>query len=199
MEAALASLAKGETVILQPDSALIAKQSVGGLFTPDYWNYAMFKTISERNHQPVSPGTLGLLMDASHPLFRGFPTEGRSDFQWWPVARFSRPLILDAISQRYRPLIQAIDNVERNHLLGILMEFRVGEGKLLLTTTDLDRISQWPEGKAYKKAILDYSASPHFNPSTSLTPDELVRLLTASTQERDIQGVENITDYKKQD
>lgn len=197
LDAALASLAKGETVILQPDSALIAKQSVGGLFTPDYWNYAMFKTISERNHQPVSPGTLGLLMDAQHPLFRGFPTEERSDYQWWPIARFSRPLILDAISDRYRPLIQVIDNVERNHLLGILMEFRVGEGKLLLTTTNLDHISQWPEGEAYKKALLDYSASPYFNPATSLSPEALVSLLTSAIDECNIQGVENISDYKK--
>jgi hypothetical protein len=157
----------------------------------------MFKTISERNHQPVSPGTLGLLMDAQHPLFRGFPTEGHSDYQWWPIARFSRPLILDAISDRYRPLIQAIDNVERNHLLGILMEFKVGDGKLLLTTTDLDRISQWPEGAAYKKALLDYSASPSFNPIASLSPNELVSLLTSPANERDIQGVENISDYKK--
>jgi hypothetical protein len=87
--------------------------------------------------------------------------------------------------------------VERNHLLGILMEFKVGDGKLLLTTTDLDRISQWPEGAAYKKALLDYSASPSFNPIASLSPNELVSLLTSPANERDIQGVENISDYKK--
>lgn len=197
LDKALDQLAQGKTVILQADSALIARQSVGGLFTPDYWNYAMFRTICLNNRKPVSPGTLGLLMDAQHPLFRAFPTQGHSDYQWWPVARYSRPLILDSLSAGYRPLVQAIDNVERNHLLGILMEFRVGPGKLLLTTTDLDRIAQWPEGQAYRRALLDYSTSRHFNPTTQLTPQALVGLLTVQVQERDIQGVRNITDYKQ--
>lgn len=196
IDQALQLLSAGKDVILQLDSATLAKQSVGGLFTPDYWNFAMFKSISERIKKPVSPGTLGLLMDPAHPLFLGFPTEGRSDWQWWPVAKFSRPLILDKISNNYRPLIQSIDNVERNHLLGILMEFRIGQGKLLLTTTDLKRISEWPEGRAYKKALLDYASSKHFMPQTELSPEELVQLVTSSAQERNIQGVKNISDYK---
>ena len=195
LDKALAALQKGATVIYQPDSALIARKSVGGLFTPDYWNYAMFKTISERQHRPVSPGTLGLLMSPTHPLFRQFPTDGCSDFQWWPVARYSRPLVLDALSDRYRPLVQVIDNVERNHLLGILMEFQVGNGRLLLTTTDLSRISEWPEGKAYIRALKLYAASEAFQPRTTLSPEELRLLLTSESGERNIQGVENITDY----
>lgn len=196
LNAALQALERGETVILQADSTLIGGQSVGGLFTPDYWNYAMFKSISENNKKPVSPGTLGLLMDEHHPAFAAFPTEGRSDWQWWPIARFSRPLILDPLHAGYRPLVQVIDNVERNHRLGILMEWRVGQGKLLLTTTDLDTASQWPEVRAYRNALVEYARSAQFEPKSPITPAQLTGLLTGTVQERDIQGVKNLTDYK---
>ena len=198
-EQAKAVLAKGGKVLLTLDQKEIEQQSVGGLFTPDYWNYAMFKTISENNNRPVSPGTMGMLMDAGHPLFKNFPTDGRSDWQWWCIARNSRPLILNGTPASYLPLVQVIDNVERNHKLGILMEFSMGGGKLLLTTTDLDTIQQYPEGLQYRNAILSYMQSADFNPQETITPQDLETLLHASIQQRDIQGVKNISDYKQQE
>lgn len=192
------ALSEGKTVLLTPDFSSIEKQSIGGLFTPDYWNYAMFKTISENNNRPVSPGSLGMLMDSKHPLFKSFPTEDHTDWQWWCIARNSRPLILNSLSKDYRPLIQTVDNIERNHKLGILMEFRVGNGKLLLSTTDFEAISDYPEGRAYKNAIMKYIGSIGFNPSTSITVEQLRTLLYSETKTKDIQGVKNITDYKKE-
>lgn len=194
---AIKALNMGKTVLLTPNHSSIEKQSVGGLFTPDYWNYAMFKTISENNDKPVSPGTLGMLMDAGHPLFCEFPTEGRSDWQWWSIALNSRPLILNSLSKEYLPIIQTVDNVERNHKLGILMEFKVGKGKLLICTTDLDAISQYPEGKAYSHAVQTYAASKSFVPTYEIGFEELRNLLYSETKIRDIQGVKNITDYKE--
>lgn len=189
------ALAKGKNVLLLPKLRDIAGQSVGGLFTPDYWNYAMFKTISENNNKPVSPGTLGLLTDPTHPIFESFPNEGRTDWQWWSIALNSRPLILDRLDKKYKPLIQSVDNVERNHKLGILMEFKVGKGKLLLCTTDLDAIAKHPEGKAYGHAVKAYAASDEFAPATAITTAELRELLYSNTSAPDIQGVENQTDY----
>ncbi|MCF0199305.1 MAG: glycoside hydrolase [Bacteroidaceae bacterium] len=190
------ALLAGGTVLLCPRHADIEGQSVGGLFTPDYWNYAMFKSISENNRRPVSPGTLGLLMDPEHPLFDSFPTEGRSDWQWWSVALHSRPLVLNALPRDYLPLVQAVDNVERNHKLGILMEFRVGQGRLLLCTTRLDALSAYPEGRAYARALRRYVASHDFQPRHTLSVAQLRSLLYSQTAELHIQGVRNITDYK---
>jgi len=189
------ALAKGKTVILTPSFPSIEKQSIGGLFTPDYWNYAMFKTISENNKKPVSPGSLGMLMDPKLPLFNQFPTDDHTDWQWWCVAKNSRPLILNSLPKDYRPLIQTVDNVERNHKLGILMEFKVGKGKLLISTTDLEAISDYTEGRAFKNAIIDYASSANFNPTSSITLDQLRSLLYSETKIRDIQGVKNLTDY----
>ena len=49
-------LEQGGKVLFVPAPDSIRRQSVGGLFTPDYWNYAMFKTISENAKKEVSPG-----------------------------------------------------------------------------------------------------------------------------------------------
>lgn len=192
------ALAAGRRVLLMPRNDSYEKQSVGGLFTPDYWNYAMFKTISENNDKPVSPGTLGMLMDKEHPLFSKFPTEGRSDWQWWSVALNSRPLILNSLAKDYLPIIQTVDNVERNHKLGILMEFKVGKGRLLISTTDMAAISKYVEGKAYADAVMNYASGEDFNPNTEISIDELRNLLYSETTIRNIQGVENLTNYKKE-
>ena len=40
--------------------------------------------------------------------------------------------VLDALPAGYLPVIQVIDNVERNHKLGLVFEFRVGKAKLVV-------------------------------------------------------------------
>ena len=39
-----------------------------------------------------------------------------------------------------------IDNIERNHKLGLVFEFAVGKGKLLVVMSDLGKASRYPEG-----------------------------------------------------
>lgn len=192
---AVKALRDGRTVLLVVDHKSIENNSVGGLFTPDYWNYAMFKTISENNKKPVSPGTLGMTMDSEHPVFESFPTEGHTDWQWWAVAINSRPLIFNALKD-YTPIVQVVDNIERNHKLGILAEFSVDNGRLVLCTTDLDSILQYPEGRAYADAVRDYAAGD-FSADYSITVEQLRDMLYGKTSGRIIKGVENITDYKK--
>ena len=158
------ALAAGKKVLLMPSDTT---DTVGGLFQTDYWNYRMFKGICESNGKPVSPGTLGILTDPSHPLFREFPTEEHTDWQWFPVLKASRPMILDALAC-YRPIVQVIDNVERNHRLGLVFEFKVGEGKLLVCCLDLESTLDYPEGRQFYKAVLDYMRSDDFQPSVEL-------------------------------
>ena len=163
-KAALKALEAGKKVLLMPaDTA----HTVGGLFQTDYWNYRMFKAICESNGKPVSPGTLGILTDPAHPLFREFPTEEHTDWQWFPVLKASRPMILDALTG-YKPIIQVIDNVERNHRLGLVFEFSVGKGKLLVCCSDLESTLDYPEGRQFYKAVLDYMRSDDFQPDTEL-------------------------------
>ena len=188
-------LEAGASVLLMPDSTLFAGNTVGSLFMTDYWNYRMFKTICENNKKEVSPGTLGLLTDPSHPLFASFPTEGHTDWQWWPVVKESTPLILDNLPTSYRPLVQVIDNIERNHKLGLVMEFAVGKGRLLLCMSDLDAASRRPEGRAFYRSLLAYMHSDRFHPTTSFRLAELLPLLQQKVGDRQLDELNNISPY----
>ena len=188
-KAALAALEAGKKVLLMPSDTT---NTVGGLFETDYWNYRMFKGICESNGKPVSPGTLGILTDPSHPVFREFPTEEHTDWQWFPVLKASRPMILDAL-RGYKPIVQVIDNVERNHRLGLLFEFAVGNGSLLVCCSDLESTLEYPEGRQFYKAVLDYMRSDEFHPTVALRSDRLVRLFREKAEEQLITNVQNIS------
>ncbi len=189
----LDKLVAGANILLFPSLDDVKELTVGGLFTPDYWNYRMFKGISESINKPVSPGTMSILTDPLHPLLSDFPTEFHTNWQWWPVVKNSRPFILDNTPADYRPLIQVVDNVERNHKLGLVFEFAVGEGKILICMSDLKAIQDKPEGRQFYSSILKYVSSDKFNPSQNLKRTELISLFTTKVQGKSISGVRNIS------
>jgi len=191
----ISKLTEGAMVLLFPDFNEIKDLSVGGLFTPDYWNFKMFKGISESNNKPVSPGTMSILTNPKSPLFTDFPTEFHSNWQWWAIVKNSRPFILDNAPKDYRPLVQVVDNIERNHKLGLIFEFTVGQGKLLVCMSDLKKIHNKPEGRQLYSAILKYMLSDKFNPAQTLNPEELVALFKTKNSGTKIGGVKNIS-YK---
>lgn len=192
-KATLTSLTAGETVLLFPDFDDVTDFTVGGLYIPDYWNWRMFKGISESNKKPVSPGTMSILTDPLHPLLRDFPTEFYTNWQWWPIVKNSRPFILDNTAGDYRPIVQVIDNVERNHKLGLIFEFAVGKGKLLVCMSDLKKIQDKPEGRQLYYSIVKYMTSDKFNPDQKLTPQELITLFSTKVSAKKITGVKNIS------
>ena len=189
----LSKLADGGMVLLIPDFNDIKDLSVGGLFTPDYWNWRMFKGISDSNNKPVSPGTMSILTNPKLPLFSDFPTEFHTNWQWWPIIKDSRPFILDNTPKNYRPLVQVVDNIERNHKLGLIFEFAIGKGKLLVCMSDLKAIQNKPEGRQLYSSILKYMSSDKFNPSQPLNPEELVSLFKTRISPTKITGVRNIS------
>ena len=189
----LNTLKSGGKVLLFPSHTKYAAFTVGGLFTTDYWNYKMFKGISERVNKPVSPGTMGILTNPEHPLFQSFPTEFHTNWQWWPIVKKSRPFILDSAPDDYKPLVQIIDNIERNHKLGLVFEFTVGEGKLLVCMSDLQAVQDKPEARQFYKSMLGYMKSNDFQPETKLTVQELNTLFTTLPAEQNIQTVGNIS------
>lgn len=188
-------LEAGARVLFLPDSTQYGTNHVEGLFQTDYWNYRMFKTISENNGKSVSPGTLGLLTDPAHPLFREFPTEMHTNWQWFPIIRASYPLMLDHTGAAYRPIVQVIDNIERNHKLGLVFELAVGAGKLLVVMSDLEQASAYPEGRQFYLSVLRYMNSPSFAPTTSVTLADVRRLMMTEVQEGKIGELNNISPY----
>jgi hypothetical protein len=187
-------LKEGSSVLFFPEFDDVVELSVGGLFTPDYWNYRMFKGISESIKKPVSPGTLSILTDPLQPLLSDFPTEFHTNWQWWPIVKNSRPFILDNTPENYRPLVQVIDNIERNHKLGLIFEFRVGKGRLLVCMSNLKQIQDKPEGRQFYYSILRYMSSDKFNPLHQITEKELIALFSRKTlSEKNYGTIKNIS------
>jgi len=186
-------LENGSSVLLIPNHQEVQDLSVGGLFTPDYWNYRMFKGISEMVKKPVSPGTMSILTKPDLPLLADFPTEFHSNWQWWSIVKNSRPFILDNTPKDYRPLVQVVDNIERNHKLGLIFEFAVGKGKLLVCMSNIKAIQDKPEARQLYASILKYMASDKFQPKQSLKPEELTALFSTKVASKKITGVKNIS------
>jgi hypothetical protein len=169
----LNQLQRGAKVLFMPQAADVKDNTVAGLFPPEFWNYGMFKGISENVKKPVSPGTLGLLTNPKQPLFNDFPTDAHTNWQWFSIIKASNPMILDKTAPTYRPQVQVIDNLERNHKMGLIFEFSVGKGKLLVCMSQLNLIMEKPEAKQLYTSILNYMNSPEFNPADEVSAVQL--------------------------
>ncbi len=126
----------------------------------------------------VAPGTLGILCDPKATALAEFPTEFHSNWQWWHLVKNSRPIILDDAPAGYLPIVQVIDNFERNHKLGLIAETKVGEGKLLICAIDLLGQQDMPEARQLLHSLLQYLDSPAFRPQVELDAELLKRLFS---------------------
>lgn len=166
-------LENGAKVLLFPQTEDVQENSFSGHFPPEFWNYGMFKGISEWVKKPVSPGTLGLLMDPQHPIFKDFPTDFYTNWQWFSMIKESNSLILDNTLKEYKPIVQVIDNLERNHKLGFIFEFKIGKGKLLVCMSQLNLLKDKPEALQLYQSIVNYMISSDFNPNYELSKEDL--------------------------
>ena len=141
-----------------------------------------------RDHQPQQPET-GLsgndgAADRPQPsvvpfLSYGFPYE----LAMVPYCEAELSLGSGSFSEGYRPIVQVIDNIERNHKLGLIFELAVGKGKLPVCMSDLEAADDKPEVRQLYRSMLDYMASGDFNPKTAVSSGELVRLLRMRPEE----------------
>lgn len=192
-ETVLDELRRGGKVLLMPRRDDCREVTVGGLFQTDYWNYRMFKSICDNLKKPASPGTLGILTNPDHELFADFPTEFHTNWQWYPIVKQSYPLVLDGLPHAYRPLVQVIDNIERNHKLGLIMEFDVEGGKLLLCMADLDAVRDTPEGFQLYASMLEYMHTDDFRPKHKLSAEALTELFAGHSDADAMKTLHNIS------
>lgn len=180
-ENAIEELNKGGRVLLFPDHEVIKDRSVGPQFITEFWNWLVFKGAATNMKRPVSAGTLGILTNPKHPIFNGFPTEFHTNWQWWSITKNSRPFILDKTESDYRPIVQVIDNIDRNHKLGMVLEFKAGKGKLLVSMANLPQILDKPEAKQLYHSMLRYMESDKFDPQTPITLTQLKDFFSSKT------------------
>ncbi|WP_212938041.1 sugar-binding domain-containing protein [Paenibacillus antibioticophila] len=165
-------LEKGESILLLPRPDALSG-TIEGLYSTDFWCYPMFRSISESMNRPVPVGTMGLLIQNGHPALKHFPSEEHSTYSWWSTVTYSHSIILDQLPQELTPIVQTIDNFERNHKLGLLSEFRVLNGRVLMGALDYGKILETPEGRQLFYSLTQYMNTEAFNPAVELSLQEL--------------------------
>ncbi len=164
-------LKQGKRVLYLPAEV---KESIEGFYCTDFWCYPMFRDICEWMKKPVAVGTMGLLVQKEHPALRSFPTHKYATPQWYQIVSHSDCAILDDVTEKtYRPILQMVDNFERNHKLAILFEGKAGGGKLMICTSRLSEIADRAEVKQFSRSLLDYLTSDAFEPTQTLDMDRL--------------------------
>ena len=164
-EKAWRTLSSGGKVYLAPDSTEEAlPRSVQAQFSTDFWSVCTF---------PTQSGCMGQLIDADHPLFRGFPTESFSSWQWKPMA-CKRAILLP---RRMKAIVAEMDSCALLRPMAQLFECRCGGGRLMVSSLGLHQAEQAPNVRALQKAIYDYMASDLFQPEEELPPETAAEFL----------------------
>ena len=168
------------------------RNSIPGSFMPAFWSMRLFNQI----------GTLGILCDPKHPALANFPTASYTDWLWADILgkytaeqsylistdstshkwgdnyNRSKAIILNETPAGYRPIVQVIDNYERNYKLGLIFETRVGKGNLLICAADLDIDAEHrPAAQQLKASLIQYASGNQFKPAFELPIDFLEKIL----------------------
>ena len=126
--------------------------AVTGTYCTDFWCYPMFRSISEGMKKEIPVGTMGLFIRKDHPALAHFPTNSYSTPQWWDIVMNSASTILDGTA--IVPIVQTIDNFERNHRLGLIYEIQLTGTAvpLIICTSPLPRLAA--DGRAEAACLL---------------------------------------------
>ncbi len=169
IDSAINILKNGGKVLLNIPPKTIGSDVPSG-FTTIFWNTAWTRK--------QKPHTLGILCDPDHPVFGSFPTNFHSNWQWYDIIAHSRPMNLDSWPGELSPLIQVIDDWNTNRKLGLLIEAKVGNGKLLLSSIDFNaRDGSRLVSDQLKSSIFDYMISERFDPEIEIDENDIYSLV----------------------
>jgi hypothetical protein len=149
-------LQKGGKVFLNAAGKVVKGKEIAIQFTPVFWNTSWFKM------RP--PHVLGLLIQNNHPAFSEFPTSYHSDYQWWSIVTKAQVMHLEDFPKGFKPLVQPIDTWFMNRKLGLIMEAKVGNGKLIVSSANLSDTASYPASRQLYYSLKKYMLSDAFNP-----------------------------------
>lgn len=156
-----AVLQNGGRVYLSPDADRESlPNSIKTQFTTDFWSVGTFAD---------QEGGMGQLIDTEHPIFKEFPTDFHTDWQWWIMAT-KRAVVLP---HPMKTIITEMDSYAFLRPMAQLIEFNCLNGKVLLSTMELHKSLQYPEARALQAAIYEYLSGDEFRPAEELTVEEL--------------------------
>jgi hypothetical protein len=163
----MAALKAGKRVLMLPERAALAGP-LDARFIPVFWSPL---------HFPNQPGTLGASIDPDHPVFAAFPTDTHTNWQWWELFSVSYAMDLNGLVTKPTIPLSFVDKFDRNALPAAIWEARVGKGRLLVCTLDIEgSLDRRIAARQLRRSILDYMASDHFQPEVELLAEHLAPL-----------------------
>ena len=159
-------LAAGGKVLFLPVAADLDSTDLKLSTVPTFWNRLM---------NPSGAWMLGLLNEAKHPALAGFPTEASCDWQWVDLLGGARALNMATMPRALEPIVQPIDDWNRNTKLGMMLECTVGTGRLFVSLFDLHggKVDARPGAVALRKSVLEYMAGDKFRPAIDVPVEDM--------------------------
>ena len=166
---ALKVLEAGGDVLLTAAGKIRYGNDVKHTFLPVFWNTSWFKM------RP--PHTTGAYIQNTHPVFRYFPTDDWQNINWWELTNRTQVMNLAEFPSDFQPIVQPIDTWHVSRKLGMLLETKVLNGRLLMTTMDIKRdLDRRPVARQLRYSILRYMSSADFKPVISVKPEVIQHL-----------------------
>ncbi|MFH0992652.1 MAG: discoidin domain-containing protein [bacterium] len=159
-QSAIEHLNRGGNLLLTLKKGSLKPEKGGAVkvgFSSIFWNTAWTSK--------QAPHTLGILCDPKHAALKEFPTEHYSNWQWWDAMAHAQAIALKDFSPDFTPIVRVIDDWFTNRSLGLIVEMKVGKGKVLMTGIDLLRdLDNRVEARQLLYSLKKYMASSHFQP-----------------------------------
>ena len=166
---ALKVLKKGGTVLLTAGGKIRYGNDVRHTYLPVFWNTSWFKM------RP--PHTTGAYIQSQHPVFCDFPTDDWQNLNWWELTNRTQVMNLAEFPKDYQPIVQPIDTWHVSRKLGMLLEVKILNGRLLMTTMDISHnLDRRPVARQLRQSILRYMQSEDFKPTTTVSVDVIRHL-----------------------
>jgi len=164
-------LKSGGKVLLTPSKKDL-QSPVDIRFGTVFWGRGLF---------PDQLRPMGIYCDPGQPALAQFPTRKYSGWQWYDLLTETYALTLNDLPFEYEPVVYIIDDFNESHRLGVLMEARVGKGRLIVSTMNLGMEGERSLAQEQMlKSLMDYAGGDAFKPAQSLSMKQMDALLLSA-------------------
>ena len=183
-------LKDGGSVLLQMAGKVTQGKDVVQYMVPAFWNTSWFKM------RP--PHTTGILINDFHPVFKDFPTDFYSNLQWWELVNRAQVMELADFPVSFQPIVQPIDTWFINRRLAMLFEAKVGKGKIVVCSADIQKdLDKRYVARQLRYSILKYMNSGLFFPENDVTLEMIENLATKRGEWLDMSMTKDAPDELK--
>ena len=119
-------------------------------------------------------GNFATVIDTRHPIFEDFPNDGYCGWQFRRLMDHAAAVQVEA-DIPFDPIVDVASAVKCPIRQGALLEYRVGRGRLLVSTFNFQPTD--PAAVFLKARLVQYAASERFEPRLAISTDDLAKWL----------------------